>query len=231
MAATMAVSRPYARKLLAGLGKATAGALVGIALTFIYLQAAIIGMVIPPLAVFTGISLLLAAIVATGWRWAPLLGVLWGIFMIVGNMENITYEFTHPQSSSFPVVVALVAVASVAIIAGLGATVQNYRAMERRTTPRWFPYLVATIAGLAVGAILLASAPQDSASTGVSPEVLAELDPVTVEGFGFQQKEIRVRAGDTVALRLENPSQEAHSFDVDEFNVHAFMPAGENGLA
>ncbi len=37
--------------------------------------------------------------------------------------------------------------------------------------------------------------------------------------------------GETVALRLENNDAGAHSFDIDELNVHAPMPAGKIALA
>jgi hypothetical protein len=80
---TMTYSR--ARTPLAALGKLTVVGVVGIGLALIYLQAAMIGMIIPPLAVFTVISFVIAGVVAVGWRWAPLLGALWSVFIMVGN--------------------------------------------------------------------------------------------------------------------------------------------------
>src|SRR5262245_17712936 len=84
---------------LASLGRLTLLALVGLALCLAYLQAAIIGTLIPPLAVFAAISLLMAGIVGFGWRWAPALGALWSIFIIVGNSEGIFYNFAHPNNA------------------------------------------------------------------------------------------------------------------------------------
>jgi plastocyanin len=40
-----------------------------------------------------------------------------------------------------------------------------------------------------------------------------------------------VRAGELVALRLENADQAPHSFDVDELGVHAPIPVGQSGVA
>lgn len=54
---------------------------------------------------------------------------------------------------------------------------------------------------------------------------------VKTEGFAFDQKEIRVKAGETVALKLSNEDTTAHSFDIDELDVHAPMPSDQIGLA
>jgi plastocyanin len=40
-----------------------------------------------------------------------------------------------------------------------------------------------------------------------------------------------MKAGETVALRLENADSEGHSFDIDELGVHALIPSGEASLA
>ena len=65
----------------------------------------------------------------------------------------------------------------------------------------------------------------------MSPETLASLPALTAANFTFSQPEIRVKVGETVALRLENADSEGHSFDIDEFAVHALMPSGEASLA
>jgi plastocyanin len=69
------------------------------------------------------------------------------------------------------------------------------------------------------------------ASAGVSPEVLATLPSLTGRNYMFSQREIRVKAGETVALRLENADPEAHVFEIDELSVHAPMLAGQTGVA
>ncbi|HEX6386536.1 MAG TPA: cupredoxin domain-containing protein [Anaerolineae bacterium] len=61
--------------------------------------------------------------------------------------------------------------------------------------------------------------------------MLAELPAITTAGFSFDQPEIRVRAGETVALRLDNAHSVPHSFDIDELGVHVEMPAGQSSLA
>lgn len=73
----MTTTSNRARRPLAALGRLTVAAMIGLGLCLAYLQAAIIGMIIPPLAVFVVLSLIIASVVAIGWRWAPALGALW----------------------------------------------------------------------------------------------------------------------------------------------------------
>jgi plastocyanin len=47
----------------------------------------------------------------------------------------------------------------------------------------------------------------------------------------FNGGEIRVRAGQLTALRLENSAAAAHSFDVDALNLHVVMPGDSESLA
>ena len=54
---------------------------------------------------------------------------------------------------------------------------------------------------------------------------------VQTANFEFAQKELRVKAGETVALRLDNKDRETHLFEVDEFTIHAPVLPGEEGLA
>ena len=71
-----------------------------------------------PLAIFTVISLVVAAIVALGWRWAPLLGVLWSGFLVTGNTTQIAYSLSHPaEFQGFVFMVFLLAMASIGFTA------------------------------------------------------------------------------------------------------------------
>ena len=60
--------------------------------------------------------------------------------------------------------------------------------------------------------------------------ILATLPAVTLENFA-PDKAVRVKAGETIALRLENPSGGAHACVGDELGVNVYMPAGQNSLA
>jgi uncharacterized cupredoxin-like copper-binding protein len=136
----------------------------------------------------------------------------------------------RPHEPDFPGMVLVLALGLVATAAGFGAAVQNYRGGEQRA-PRWLVYGLVGLGGLVAGAILVGLIPQQGAAAGVSQEVMAGLPYVKAEAFAFGPRTIQVKAGETVALRLLNEDTTAHTFDVDELDVHAPMPGGDAALA
>ncbi len=68
------------------------------------------------------------------------------------------------------------------------------------------------------------------AGAGVSPEVLAGLPAITTPGFKFEQTKLTAKAGETVALRLDNTHNAPHRFDVDALNVHVSAAPGQRSL-
>jgi plastocyanin len=233
MEATMERSQTGFRKPVAALGKLTVATLIGIAVVVVYVMVAMIGTVDPMGLVFSAIPLLFAGIILIGWRWTPLLGVLAGglLLAFVGPFFFL-HLMSTPSEPMFAPILVIVALSIVAVVAGVSATVQNYRyAPVDRRMPRWLPAALVGVVGLVVGAILVATIPPPSTAAGVSPEVLAELPAFTTKDFEFQQKEIRAKAGETVALRLENADPEAHYLNIDELNVNAPIPAGQTSLA
>lgn len=235
MEATMATPRRFARTPLAALGKVTVGSFIGLAALFGYAQ--ILFGFVPIITGLALVALLLAGLVASGWRWTPLLGTLiFGALLALVLLTPISNEVFYILSRSseaglFSLVLALLPVLAVGTVAGLTATVQNYRRpVEARRTPRGLYPMLLLLAGLVAGAILLAYAPQTRDDGGISPEVLATLPAVTPEDF-MPGKEIKVKAGELVAFRLENADPVGHTFDIDELNVHAPMAAGKQGVA
>jgi plastocyanin len=168
----------------------------------------------------------------TGWRWTPALGAVVGLLLLamIGPMAG--FALADPGSGMFAPILIVLALSAAAVVLGISATVQNYRrAAGDRRAPSWLAAALAGVAGLIVGAILIGMVPRADVTSGISPEVLGQLPALTAKGFAFGQAEIRVKAGETVALRLENADPEMHFFDVDELNVHAPIPAGKQGLA
>jgi heme/copper-type cytochrome/quinol oxidase subunit 2 len=227
------MSRPKAsfRQPLAALGKLTAAALVGLAALFVYVQAVLIGRFEPIVTGIGLIPLISAGVVVVGWRWAPALGaVLSGLLLAliaVMGAGDILYPLMHPNSfNEFVLMLLLLPLLIIGLAGGIGATVQNYRGAERRA-PRWLSPALLVLGGLLAGAILVAAAPQPG--TGVSPDVLAGLQAVTIDKF--DKGEIHVKAAETVALRLENPTGAGHAFAVDALNLDAPMPAGKSSMA
>ncbi len=231
--ATMTTTRWYSRKPLAALGKLTVAALVGMAATVVYVLFTIFSGEFDPMAMtLLAVPLLMAALVITGWRWAPLLAALVGGAFIAVLNGFFMFLVTQPSEPAFAPILVLMVLSVVGIVAGIGATVQNYRRpMAERRTPRGLLATLLVIVGLVVGAILVAQVPPPSTAAGVSSDLLPTLPVVQTANFEFAQKELRVKAGETVALRLDNKDQETHLFEVDEFTIHAPVLAGEEGLA
>jgi plastocyanin len=210
------------------------GALVGIALVYIFVQAVLLGRVEMPLPIFMAISLLLASLVAGwpvgGWRWAPVLGAVWSTIMLVGSAQRALTHLAQPASTlQFGAQLLLLGILVTGVVAGIGATVQNYRrpTAEQRL-PSWVRWSYLVIAGLFIGAVAVAAIPQPR-GTQIDAATLARLPLIPLSAFDGD--EIRVRAGELTALRLANPSGAAHSFDVDEFYLHIAMPANGESLA
>ena len=109
--------------------KLTVAALVGLALSYLYLVVMLIGSFVP-MAITVPVALLLAGVVATGWRPAPaiatfvcVLGLLPEVPNVPGHLQEIA---TDPPSFVVNVLLILPLFA-VAIVAGVAATAQNYR--------------------------------------------------------------------------------------------------------
>lgn len=217
---------------LAALGKLTIVALVGIALVMFYLQTVVFGEFDPVGAMMGVLPLVFAGLVATGWRWTPALGALTGGALLAIIGPELHHIFASPSDGMFAPAVILLALILIGVGAGIGATVQNYRrSVAERSAPRWLSTALAALAGLCLGAVLVAAIPQASAGAGVSAEVMAQLPAVVVHNFAFEQKEIRAKVGETVILRLENHDSATHSFDIDELNVHAPILPNQTSLA
>src|SRR6266540_3275186 len=149
---------------LAALSKWTVATLVAVVVMLIWLQVAVVSQYWF-FALVLGTPALVAAvpIVATRRRWAPLLGVLYWVLLVASALRRMPYDITHPEYfDTFAFTVIVNALAVVGTIAGVGATIQNYRAPRaaetddgRRRVPAWFPALLWSLAGLCLGALLI----------------------------------------------------------------------------
>jgi plastocyanin len=183
------------------------------------------------------IALVVAGIAALRFRWVPVIGALLGAALIIEGYIFIGRELTEPtNAASFASTAIFFATAVVALVAGVGATVQNYRVPRSRPfvdppAPRWiYPTLLAFTA-LTLGGILSTTIQPHGALPGVSPEALAALPALTARDYIFDQPQIKAKVGETIALRLENADDTTHYLDIDELNVHALMPAGKSNMA
>ena len=183
------------------------------------------------------ISLVFAGIVALRLRWAPALGALLCAAQLVEGYIFLSSSLTEPDSAAtFAFAAIFFAISIIGLVAGVGATVQNYRAPRSRPfidppAPRWtYPALFALIA-LIIGGILSTAIQPHGASANFSPEALAALPALTAKDDMFDQQNITAKVGETVVLRLDNADTTTHYLDIDEFNVHALIPPGKSNVA
>jgi plastocyanin len=180
-----------------------------------------------------GIALLAAVLVALNFRWAPIVAAVVALALL-GLLAFPLTEFISGLGAknlpmfAFGATVILTAVT--ALVAGIAAAVQNYRLpAEARRAPRALAALLTLALGLLLGGMAIVALPRHAANAGVGADIAAALpvQPISV----FEGGEIRIKAGEIVAVRLANSDPVAHSFDVDELNIHAPMAAGEETVA
>jgi plastocyanin len=238
MSTPLVATRSWSLKPLSALRFWTIIGLAGIMSALIYLQAASIGFD-PLVSGFVLLALSIAAAVAVGWRWGPLLGALWSILLLAAFGPFMIYDLTHPAVfDHFALAVPVIAFLIATVVSGIGATLQHERSRGRadsttepRQAPRWLLVFLGALTGLCLGALVVASIAAGASAGGVSAEALAKLPALAATNERFATTELQARVGETVALRLENQDANSHSFDIDEFDVHALMPVGAPALA
>ena len=183
------------------------------------------------------IPLVVAGVVAWRRRWTPALGALFGGVLLLEGYIFLRDMLTQPATAAdFADAAIFFATALVAVIAGIGATVQHYRVPRSRPfvdpqAPSWTYAALLAFVALVVGGILTTAIQPRTTLPGVSPETLAALPALTTKDYLFDQAEIRAKVGETVVLRLDNADTSTHYLDIDELNVHALMPAGKSNVA
>ena len=218
------------RRTLSALARVHLGSLIGFALAFAYLQAILVGEFLLIPTVFAVITAVIAVIIGTGWRWAALLGTLWLILVNAASMDVIGYHLARPENThDFAFYVVVLGVAVVGVVSGIAALRQAMRA-DTPLMPRWLPSFLVGVAMLCTGAIAVVLIPRPAAAS-ISPQALAELPALTTTNFAFDQTELRVKVGETVALRLENTDVATHAFAVPKLGVDVPMRSGEASLA
>jgi plastocyanin len=232
-----------ARRPLTPLAALTAAATAALGVVLFYMMGAIFRELIPPMVVLGVLSLAVAAVIVFVRRaWTPLLGSLAAVLLAAGLIIPAASEIAHtmgnPNDPLFGVLTVLFPCLAVGFLAGIAATVQRYRwaaagaaGAAAPSGPRWLVPALIALGGLIAGANLVAAIPQKGAAASVSPDVLASLPALSAKGFAFEQPEVRVKAGQLVAMRLQNGDAAPHSFDVDALGVHAPIPVGQDGVA
>ena len=97
--------------------------------------------------------------------------------------------------------------------------------------PTWVVFGLTAMGGLIIGVVALSLVVEKPTEVRVSPEVLEDLPALRVHDFDFTRKQITVKAGEMVALRLDNDDGGLHSFDIDDLDVHVPMYREQTSLA
>ncbi len=217
------------RQPLAALGILTVLALLGQALALAGLML-VAGLIIPPLLILAVITLVVAGLVATGIRWAPLLGSLYSLGTLISGLvtqQYLPYHLTHPGEVGFFITALLIYVFGIVVIySGVGATVQNYRVADRRA-PRWLATPLVGGVGFVLGALLVALlvalTPQPS-----SGAASATGTPTVHLGISnFAQSTVTISKGST--LLLIDDGQFPHILQNGVWMNNAPHPAKEPG--
>jgi plastocyanin len=191
----------FARQPLSTFGKLAVVALIGAAVASGIL-AVVVGL---PLALLitTASLLVCAGLAATGFRWMPILMTLVsGVFLYqISQQPFVTYHLTNPKTGGFlPFVLDVLITAFMVVVFGasIGATVQNYRKASRQA-PAWLPAALTGVAGMVVGAILIAAIAQPGApSTGTT--LTNGVPTVHMSAGNFDQPSITISKGSKLLL-------------------------------
>jgi plastocyanin len=119
-------------------------------------------------------------------------------------------------------------------ISGVAAAVQNFRRIrQERGRTSWLLPLVAAAFGAALcgSAVSVLPRPAPASTSSISATTLASLPELRTSNFGFDQTELHVVAGETVALRLVNTDNTTHTFTIDELGVDVPILPGDGNVA
>jgi heme/copper-type cytochrome/quinol oxidase subunit 2 len=232
MSTPLVVTHTQGQRRLPTLRTVIIAGLVGNVLVNTVLQALILQTLIPPLAIIMALTLVVAGVCASRWRWAPLLAVLWCVLSVVPGLEPYTYDLTHPaETGNFIGTLLSLVLLLVTVVAGVAAMIYRTRQVAGERGARWLTGFLIGMATFVLGASLVAAIPASDATAGVSAKALAQLPALVAGRNRFDRTELRARVGETVALRLENSDTQVHSFDIDELNVDVPIPTGTPALA
>src|SRR5260370_20359026 len=223
-----------ARRSLPVLGKVTAVALCGQAIAIavqMLITLVLHGTFDPGFFIIIIPILLVAGFVVSRVRWAPALGS--GVAFVIATLwlfaPDYQYDLTHPGGNviDFILLVLIVAFGLVAVVAGVRATIKNYR----RAAPRalsWLRPRISALAGMVVGmivvALIVAANPQTgSASTNTGGE-----PTVHIGGAHFIQDIVFVPKGSR--LRIVNDSSVDHILQNSKLTANVTTPTTANHL-
>lgn len=166
----------------------------------------------PVVLVVVGLELLMVTLIMLGIRWTPLLGSILGgiiLFVFTSATGYPLHHLTHPKDAfgyginvgvsflMFMVMLLLFWCATMLVVSGIAAVIQNYFQQERRA-PRWFNAALTGAIGVMFGALILGALAQPAPTIiGASANGI----PTVHLGVGaFSQSSITITKGSKLIL-------------------------------
>jgi plastocyanin len=203
-------ARLFARHPRSAFGKLSAIALLGAALTSGLLAITIGFPANTALLLVTGGLLGGAGLAIIRWRWMPLLITLLSSLFLYEELRApfVLYHLTDPKGHGFfffLMDVLIIAFTLITLGASLGAVVQNYRQGERQASgplPTALTGLVAGVAGMLIGAILIGALAQPGPSGTVSTATTFTkgVPKVHMNVANFTQSSVTIAKGSKLLL-------------------------------
>lgn len=166
------------------------------------------GRLIPPLVLFGTIYLILAIVIATGWRWAPLFSIIFGTLGFIGELSTgyPAYVYTHPgfntiALTSFSINYPLLLLAIGASVARLVQTLRH----ETPHAPGWLKLAQGLATGLIIGALLIGAPIPAGGGSGSSTGGAAGTKTVHLTSDTFSPDIVALHQGDTLTLVGDAP--------------------------
>lgn len=82
---------------LSRLGKVTCASLIGLAASLMYVQVVVERAITPVPTINAVVLLVVAGVLASGWRRGPLVVTVWTAFMLLGSLQVIVPRFAQPD--------------------------------------------------------------------------------------------------------------------------------------
>ncbi len=194
------------RRPLTALGRTTALALLGIALTYLFLIVYIWltgRTIVFPVLAFVIVATIAAGMVARGARWAPILGALVALAIAAITLAEplAPSALLHPAVSPvrFGGLVIVLACVLTAIGAGVAATIQIASGGVQRA-PHWLGFGLLGLAGMAVGMIVVAGIVAANPQSGAARTTTNGMPTVHMAGSDFLTNVVLVPRGAQLLL-------------------------------
>jgi plastocyanin len=165
------------------------------------------GGIIPPVLIATIAYAVCAIVVATRWRWAMILPLVFCSLGIIGDFSSgfPEYSLTHPSANYVAFVLFVISYPLLLmVIVAAGLKLAQTLRHETPHTPGWMKPALGVVGGLMLGALLIGVMAQTpSASGGAS--VRAGTQTVHVASTSFAPDIIALHKGDTLTIVDDAP--------------------------